>query len=468
MKNGFASLFAILIAYSFFSPNLGLCQQQLKDLPASTIWKQGDLIPKQTKLLNYNPLIYQDGLNGFTHGIDELRQATIFTVYIDADPSIEQPIWKFSDTENTVLLTSKNLNAPNIDQLNFSGKGNMIKQNPQAFIHTYTQGMGWERPNTEITEKEQSLIFKGQVAEFIVFERILKPEIKSVIESSLALKYGITLAKDYVNSTGDVIWKLNDTYANRIAGIARDDQTGLYQKQSGSFGDSTQFTIALNKQEKFNHQNKGELANLDFLIWSDNGLPFVYGENQQREVKTIQRKWLLTTEGQVGHLLTEVTVNMESLGIIKRPNSTPILLIDRSGRGDFSLENAELITPDNLSSKGVVTFKNVKWDPDRSNTDVFTFGEIPNRLLPEITNVLKFEEFPNPTISGQYHLSIALAEASDITLEVYDIHQRLLETRRYQGQSHYQIPGVMKGARGTYTVVLKVGNETLTKQLILQ
>src|SRR5690606_26564241 len=65
------------------------------------------------------------------------------------------------------------------------------------------------------------------------------------IQSYLAIKYGITLgtngtSQDYVDSDGTVIWDTNtgtpaeDVFNYDIAGIGRDDASGLYQKQSRS------------------------------------------------------------------------------------------------------------------------------------------------------------------------------------------------------------------------------------------
>ncbi len=60
------------------------------------------------------------------------------------------------------------------------------------------------------------------------------------VESYLAIKYGITLdqtsATDYTLSNSSVVWNATSAgmYKNNIAGIARDDSSGLSQLRSQS------------------------------------------------------------------------------------------------------------------------------------------------------------------------------------------------------------------------------------------
>lgn len=92
----------------------------------------------------------------------------------------------------------------------------------------------------------------GDIAEIIAFDRLVTDEERYKIESYLAAKYGITLIKSsssnpvkvstpnyeytYVSSTGDTWWAGESTdfssYSNYIAGIVRDDTSGLMQKRS--------------------------------------------------------------------------------------------------------------------------------------------------------------------------------------------------------------------------------------------
>lgn len=94
---------------------------------------------------------------------------------------------------------------------------------------------------------------EGDIAEVIAFDRLVTDEERYKIESYLAAKYGITLIKSsssnpvkvpstpnyeytYVSSTGATWWAGESadysSYSNYIAGIVRDDASGLMQKRS--------------------------------------------------------------------------------------------------------------------------------------------------------------------------------------------------------------------------------------------
>ncbi|WCO00588.1 choice-of-anchor D domain-containing protein [Psychroserpens ponticola] len=111
------------------------------------------------------------------------------------------------------------------------------------------------------------------------------------IQSYLGIKYGITLgvngtSQDYVNSDGTVIWDQSadsGNYNYDIAGIGRDDASGLNQKQSrsvnnaldGGFRSEGVLTMGLSDIYTTNNINKAsnptELGDKEFLVWGNNG-----------------------------------------------------------------------------------------------------------------------------------------------------------------------------------------------------
>lgn len=111
------------------------------------------------------------------------------------------------------------------------------------------------------------------------------------IQSYLALKYGITLgvngtSQDYVNSDGTVIWDqntgvpANDVFNYDIAGIGRDDASGLYQKQSRSVNNALDsgsrgqgvLTMGLSNVYNTNNLNPNTINDKEFLIWGNDGV----------------------------------------------------------------------------------------------------------------------------------------------------------------------------------------------------
>lgn len=119
--------------------------------------------------------------------------------------------------------------------------------------------------------------FSGQLNEILVFEERLTPTQMSQVESYLAIKYGTTYAngtKDYKSSTGTTVWSAaaNTGYQNNIAGIARDDQGALLQKQSWSTNAGQQVLIGVGGLANTNAANTGTLTDNQYLVWGDNGL----------------------------------------------------------------------------------------------------------------------------------------------------------------------------------------------------
>ncbi|MDR1224242.1 MAG: leucine-rich repeat protein, partial [Tannerella sp.] len=92
------------------------------------------------------------------------------------------------------------------------------------------------------------------------------------IHSYLAIKYGITLnnTDNYVNSNGATVWTRTAGYNSQIFGIARDDASGLYQKQSQSIANTVFSAFVGSELYTHNANNNGHL---------DNGVYAMFGSN---------------------------------------------------------------------------------------------------------------------------------------------------------------------------------------------
>jgi hypothetical protein len=97
------------------------------------------------------------------------------------------------------------------------------------------------------------------------------------IHSYLAVKYGITLNNtDNYTLSGTEVWTYDATYKYNIFGIGRDDDSGLYQKQSHSTTDEN-FTVFVGDNiAPLNNQNStGSLDNKQFLMLGANNADFI-------------------------------------------------------------------------------------------------------------------------------------------------------------------------------------------------
>ncbi|MGN6420655.1 MAG: T9SS type A sorting domain-containing protein [Pseudobacter sp.] len=119
--------------------------------------------------------------------------------------------------------------------------------------------------------------FSGQLNEVLVFEDKLTVTQMDQVETYLAIKYGTTYAsggRDYKNSTNTTVWNAtaNAGWNYNIAGIARDNNGALYQKQSWSTNEGRQVLIGVGTLANTNAANAGSLTDGQYLIWGDNGL----------------------------------------------------------------------------------------------------------------------------------------------------------------------------------------------------
>jgi hypothetical protein len=126
----------------------------------------------------------------------------------------------------------------------------------------------------------------GKLSEIISYSTPKSITEKKRIESYLAIKNGVTLHAinsttvtalgdtDYVDSNGSVIWNsiANNGYNYDIAGIGRDDNTALNQKQSKSENPNTVLTIGIGDISLTNNLNSNTFpSNRNFLVWGANG-----------------------------------------------------------------------------------------------------------------------------------------------------------------------------------------------------
>ncbi len=151
--------------------------------------------------------------------------------------------------------------------------------------------------------------FPGDIQEVIWYRTDVSNTERQRIESYLALKYGITLdqstAQNYLASDGTtLVWNAtaNGAYSNNIAGIGRDDATGLHQKQSTSTNVGFHLVMGLGTIAASNAANTNTFsANKSFLIWGDNNGAFTLsaayngGSNNR-----LARVWKVQETGTVG------------------------------------------------------------------------------------------------------------------------------------------------------------------------
>ena len=160
-----------------------------------------------------------------------------------------------------------------------------------------------------------------ELAEVIVFTSAITAAQQLQIHSYLALKYGVTLdqtpATNYVASNAAVIWNgtTNAIYNKNIAGIGRDDTSGLNQRQSQSINTASSgnfVTIGLGTIAADNASNPSTFGgDGSFLVWGDDAgslaqTTAVTGGSLPAGVKRLTRVWKAQETGTVGGVLVRI------------------------------------------------------------------------------------------------------------------------------------------------------------------
>ncbi len=218
----------------------------------------------------------------------------------------------------------------------------------------------------------------NSIAEVITYSTTLSSADFDKIESYLSIKYGITRGGNlgtstiynYVASDGTIIYdkSLNSGYNINIAGIGRDDNSGLDKRQSMSVNNNELLTIGNLVIASENSTNPNPISgNKQFLTWGNNGQPATLTNTNVPEgfVNRLEKVW----KAQSTNFSQLTTFGFEQSLLPVGTSSTSLqLLIDDDG--DFS--NATLSYSVTAINGGRIEFSGQNFD---SNTKMyFTLG----------------------------------------------------------------------------------------------
>lgn len=268
----------------------------------------------------------------------------------------------------------------NSDNVNTGTADNTTLNNPT----TFTIGN-----HTEVGGGESNLAsqFQGEIAESIVFSKVLSTQERVQVESYLALKYGLTRSiadgdvgsgfdsRDYLNSDGTVFMdyslQTTDAFYNDIAGIGRDDNSCLNQLHSKSENSDAIVDISISSFD----------ANNEFFVWGNDNASMEAINNKERPAginSRLNREWQAQETGTVGTV--SVTFDLLNItGTPTGPNDLNDIRLMRSVNNDFS-SGVTLTSPTSINSGS----RTVTFDVDfESGTGFFfTLGSIEFDALP--------------------------------------------------------------------------------------
>ena len=478
-----------------------------------------DSMPAAFSRMNFNKCFEVGGTETFTLplGINDSRQSDVIVVYETYDTTYENALWQVQlDTAKRIGQTTRRI-------LNDNGQITYDTTNRLKPVINYL-AQSWRTPEvcapTLTLCAADSLPLYGRIAEALYFDRRIGDTAVIQWISYLAVKYGVTLAQtDYLDSRRNVIWDYTNhpDYSASIAGVGRDDSTGLCQKQT-YFADN-RMIIAMVEANNYsslqtgnNEDNPASIADGDFIIFGMDGvLPAVSEIYTQDGVtyEVVGRSMAQVT----GNAHTYSTFILLDTAVVETCHGAslqegPVLLIDRSGTGDFPTGETEQVQASGTDSLGHYIYNGIHWDTDRNGRDFFCFAvtmpdttDTPKALAVDGGNngtaqdnmandgrrdakscvptdpdnrtdnekspfpITHYRLSPNPN-HGRFVVEVEYPEVQDVTVTVYDSDGRLLLTMNGKGQHAYRFENSVPTA-GHYLIDITSPSEHKTLKMIV-
>ncbi|MFD0863446.1 LamG-like jellyroll fold domain-containing protein [Sungkyunkwania multivorans] len=191
----------------------------------------------------------------------------------------------------------------------------------------------------------------GEIAEVLVYNRaITNATERDQIDTYLALKYGVSLNKDYIAVDASItnpLWDYGNTggFDNDITGIGREDCQGLYQKQSISSANDGIVAIGNISLDPSNNANTSTINNLNFMLWGNNGGNAAWASsNNPSGFFVLDRKWKVAETGSIGNL--EISINMNNIFFNIPTSAQYYFVYDSDGDGSLTDETPTLMYDD--------------------------------------------------------------------------------------------------------------------------
>jgi hypothetical protein len=357
--------------------------------------------------LNFNPVLDFDGVDdyfaGTSHfGVAGTRLFTSFVVFRRATDNTSDMFYGGSNSANNTfgffihsndltIIEAQNINTKSgTNATALAGVGTIKGVNRSASntwqlyhngavdgaaggISGFGGTLATSNLNIGVGEGTQEPM-DGDIAEIIIHAGSLTNADMNRIQSYLALKYGITLdqttAQNYIGSDGSTVYwngTANSGYKNNIAGIARDDNSALTQKQSKSINSGLQVVIGNgNTIAASNVANASTFSvDLSALVWGDNaGSVSSWSATGAPAARhKIDRNWRIQESGTVGSVKIQVADNSGTNGLPAEETSVYLLL---DADGNFAAGATEI----------AMTLNGTNWETnvDLTNGQYFSFA----------------------------------------------------------------------------------------------
>jgi len=341
-------------------------------------------------LLNYRPAVVFDGSSQavFNLGTHKLSEISCFIAYQPTNVSSENIIWHTErNGETDIVLTTSRM--ADLGQRHYSNFIDLFPLYPK--VTTYIQKLlatDRDTSSNELVVAGRPLSpqlpitgFFGSVPEVLLYDRILDADEQVRVASYMALKYGITLAEpgaSYQLSSGERVWDgaSYSAYHHNIAGLARDDRSGLLQKKAAS--SNTAGLLAFSTTDS--------LFDQACFLWGDNNELLMNDTRKAGQPLLLKRKWLAVEHGLRDSFSASVFLDAKQLDVPLPPHAIYWLAIDHAGKGEFDPATTEYVPMNGFDAKGQASFSNISWMPNSDGRLSFSFA-IGGPLLASVAQV---------------------------------------------------------------------------------
>ena len=402
-------------------------------------------------LLNFNPTTI-----GTLH-FDSIPYAENYTLIVVYKPiaDTEALLWRltFEDSIVRALTTERIISDSTAIRYADVTDGNPV-------IHTLRQSAPAVTDSMVLLDVGDSNI---KVAEVLYFDRRLGNAALRRVQTTLALRYGVTLGPvDYISGDGEHIWNHRHSqglYHHRITGLGHDTVFALRQFHSHSEVDGAVVTIATDS-----------LLPGTFLLFGDNDAPLSFapfnGIPDTGDGEVLSRIWRIQATGTENNLFS-LSFDIRNLPL---PIDSLVLVVD-----------SQLYLPNNVSSEAV-RFDDI---PFSSNSSTFTLargaairqlarshsakgphaGHADNNETVDGSTfgtyypVQEFKLYPNPTTG---HFNIDVSGARQVQVTVYNVQGSVVASFSDAGQERYRFEGDLPAGNAYYaTVTTENGSQTM-------
>ncbi len=310
--------------------------------------------------------------------------------------------------------------------------------------------------------------------EIIYIPENISSKDKSIIETYLSIKYGVSLeqSKNYVTSKGDTIWnpKENEIFNNRITAIGNDSILGLNQiKSKNALNDGLCIEVLLNeKTNKLNH-----FWDQSFIIWGDNNKAFNFKKDIDKSENNLERVWKLKTySNENSQLLTKIVFDKKHINLQYDKQNFIWLAIDSVGTKQINYNTSKFYKA-SVDDENQIIFDAINISPNtnylfslvqRNDSQTSRIGK---EIKIENEVVQGFSIYPNPIYKSQpFYMDFNLSEPSEVNIAVYDINGRLFKNKNLGKIKSFTYQETIQSS-GTFLIQVSINGKIQSTKLIV-